>query len=498
MQRRQPIFAAIDPAIVSSGLMPDVDDVLTPLWMEADGVEFIAGSVRHRKENTRLVKPDTGIGRGLGQQVMSDGSSVMWSAIGQKIFRFDGFSVQELAQLVGNPYINFTFYGDWAFLNRGYGQVQRWSGTAFDTFAEMPVNFPKLMKFLSYLVAIGIGSKGVGVGWSDANDVSKWAPSRENTAGALYLDDMDSKLVTAMPLGLYLACYSASAMALVGFIGAPFYFGKKNSMRGIGAVGPEAVTMMGATNYGMSRQGPWVTDGQMYQYIDTGRIHKYFQDNVNWNAARKTIVARNDILRTIEFHLPVRGSNELNESWSYDPETYSWSEIPTISAFSDPMLFNFPLAITPTGEIVKLGSRDYNLNSLRLVTKPLVMQVLSSAGYTDVHFENRVDEVELFLKDAQGVQMRVGSSKHPAGPITWSTYIPVNDDQTTYLVPAGVPDGVYWHLEFTNTGEAEAVVSGGDNVVENGEQVVAVLGESAWRLDLQGFLLFGTITGGKE
>ncbi len=355
MLRRQPIFTAVDPQVVSSGLFNDVQEVLVPLWRMAEGVEFVDGKVRHRREDKKLLAPVETLCRGIGQQFLSNQEKVLWTLLGNDIMRWDQFSLQTLltipALALNSPYMDFTFYGDWAFLNSGIGNIRFWNGLTFSTVPEMPTNVRQLRKALSFLMAIGVGSKRTGVQWSDANDVSKWNPSAINSAGALYIDEFSSGIIAADNLGPVISVYSDTQMAVISFIGAPFYFGQKVMLSGIGAVGGEAVTSVGLYNYGVSRQGPWRTDGNDYQYIDKGRLQDYFQQEVNWDAASKIIVARNDVLRTVEFYFPMRGSFEINEGWSFDPVTGGWGMIPPVSYFSEDMLFGLPLRADLLGEI---------------------------------------------------------------------------------------------------------------------------------------------------
>ncbi len=93
--------------------------------------------------------------------------------------------------------------------------------------------------------------------------------------------------------------------------------------------------------------------------------------------------------------------------------------------------------------------------------------------------------------------MVIGSSVESDGAISWSTPITLLANKSTYLVPAGVPDGTYWYLKFTSIQPLDNVVEDAVLVVEDDEQVVALDPAQAWRFNLQGFMLFGAVEGAK-
>jgi hypothetical protein len=125
------------------------------------------------------------------------------------------------------------------------------------------------------------------------------------------------------------------------------------------------------------------------------------------------------------------------------------------------------------------------------------MQIETASGYTDVHYLSKVDEIELLLHKVQNVSMKIGSSSESDGDINWSTPMALLAGKSTYKVPAGVPDGVFWHLEFTSTATTEQVVEDTEPVEEGGEAVVTLDPSDAWQFNLQGFMLFGAVEGSK-
>jgi hypothetical protein len=262
-------------------------------------------------------------------------------------------------------------------------------------------------------------------------------------------------------------------MAMVSYISAPYYFGQKTVLDGIGAVSKAAVVSDGKSAFGVGRNGIWWTDANTYRYIDEGYLHDYLQRNVNWGQQSKIVACRNDFTGCYEFFFPMGVSNVVNEGWSFDPRTGGWSPIPPASYKDERRLFQYPLVGDSAGKVAYDGSDPTAIRPLQLRTRPLLMQIQDPTGLMDAHTASRIDEVELLMKAAVGIQFRLGSSQQSVGPYEWSEWFDITPDSKTYTIGANPPDGVYWKLEF-------------QSVVDN------------WDMDLQGFMLYGSVEGTKR
>lgn len=501
MLRRSPLFTAVSPQLVSSGLVPDVQDSVKPLWQTGIGVQFVNGKVVRKREPKLLLRGPSASICGIGQQRLSNSQQVLWFVAGTEVWRWDKFSYAEILDVISldaqrGPFVDFLFYGNWTFINTGIGTITRHSETGLDTFPEMPSNVAVLLKHLSFLMALGTGNRGVAISWSDANAVDKWVPAAANSAGDLFFEELEDRIVAGAPIGDDIACYSANQLAVATFIGDPFYFGKRKLLSGIGAVGKKAVTSVANLNYGVSRNGCWMTDGSQYQYIDEGKLNRYFQDKVDWERAAQIVVSRNELLRTIEFFFPLR--DDTFEGWGYDPQFGTWSKILHYPMQDHRTIFGNVIAGDTLGNLWLKDRAEFNTQPMSLRTKPMLMQLQSENGITDVHIQSKVDEIELLLHSAQNVDVRIGSSMDAKTEPKWSAWLPVLPEKQTYNVPAGVPDGVYWTLEFRSTNELTPVIELDELLREEGDPVVIDSETSIWELDLQGFMLFGVIRGSKS
>jgi len=482
MLRQTPFFTALEPQIVSSGLQQDLHPLLRLLWDKAQNVTFFSGRVKDRPLPIEMYDSGAATVRGLSQQQAQNGTRWVWASSGGLVTRWYGPGVEEIITLdctidetVNDPatYIDFTHYGDWTIINSSEGPAYLYKpGSAAAAFGNAPTDVQKFMKKLSFVMALGYGDRGTRVGWSDSQNIEEWNPAAGNLAGALSIDDFDTPIVSAHRLGQSISVFSEDQMALVSYIADPYYFGQKVVLDGIGSVSKNGVTGDGKGNYGVGRNGVWWTDSNSYRYIDEGYLHDYLQDNVNWAQKSKIQAVRNDYTGCIEFFFPMVGSTIINEGWSWDPRTGGWSPIPPVAMKDERKLFNRPLVGLEDGTINQDMATRSPTRPLVLETKPLLMQLQSQAGLTDVHNSCRVDEVVLLLKRAKYLEFRVGSAEAQEEDFSWSPWMAIDPLSKTYLLPH-MPDGVYWKLEFRNTLEE-------------------------WELDFQGFMLFGSLEGTKR
>jgi len=481
MLRRQPIFSALEPQLVSSGLQPDLHNLHRLLWQDSANVTFFAGRVKRRLGSALMYSAGVETIRGLSQQQASDGTRWVWAASGGDVTRWYGPAAEAIVTMpwqedetVNDPatLFDFTHYGDWTIINSSVGKAQLYKPPAAAEYSEAPGDVVTFTKKLSFILAVGHGARGTQVSWSDADNIEVWIPTASNLAGSMAIDDFDTRIRASSRIGQSIAVYAEDQLALVTYIADPYYFGQKVVLDGIGAVGKGAVCSDGKANYGVGHNGIWWTDANTYRYIDEGFIHDYIQDNVNWAQKSKIIAVRNDYTGCIEFHFPMHGSGIINEGWSWDPRTGGWCPIPPFPAKDERRLFTRPILGTESGEV----HQDQLLHNvdlpLTLETRPLLMQVQGPQGFADIHTASRVDEVVLLLKEATSVDFQIGSAQSEEKDFHWSGWMELDPSSPTYLIEA-MPDGVYWKLRFRSTADQ-------------------------WKFDLQGFLLFGVVEGSKR
>lgn len=488
--RRNPLLMMVDPQSISSGLQPDRHPLSMALWEQASNVRFYQGKVRRNLSPVEMFDiDDGGTIRGLSQLQDSTGTRWVFAAAQsittptelnvvrwygpepELIHTFTGTYEDQTSQFPAT-FVDFQHWGDWTIMNSGIGSVMVYkpADDAVTELAELATDVVQVMKKQNQLFLIGTGLGHKEVRWSHADSISNYSIEATTTAGRLPIEELDTGIRAAARLGSNIACYAEDQMALVYWIGPPFYYGQRVQLDGIGAVGKMAVCADGPFNYGVSRNGIWQTDGTAYKYIDEGAINDYFQTAVDWEQSSKIVACRNDVNRTIEFHFPTLTNTDC-EGWAFDPATGGWSPIPYVQMMVERRLFQRPL-IGLSGAVHLAQFTDEIDAPLDLRTKPLLLQ--GSDG-SPLHVGSYVDEVQLFLKTATNIQFRYGVAENLSYETTWSPLYLCEPGVKTYSVDAGIT-GVYHFLEFYN-----------------------IPASPNWNIDLQGFAIFGEPEGtGRE
>lgn len=483
-RRRTPTYSALEEVLISSGIQPDRHMLKRLLWDSASNVIFADGQIRRKKApglayNIGNAAPI----RGLGQLFNTDGGRWLYSGAGGRIAKWAfgaplvldsafGHYVADATATQRPTVYDFTPYGNWMIVNDGYPGEPAWidKENVWTEFAagEAPAGAVCFLKRLSFLLAIGYGTRGTRVGWSDANNIEVWTATSVNTAGSISIDDFNTPIRAGSKLGSSISVFSEDQMALVNYIGAPFIFGQSVVIDGIGAIGKAAVASDMKQNVGLGRAGAWWTDSNSARYIDEGFLANYLQDNVNWDQAAKSVVGRNDYTGTFEFHMPMRDSEDINEGWAWDPKTGGWSPVPPLSFLDERRLFNFPVGGSNAG-LVQLTDFDAAANTpLVLTSKPLVMQTEESP-----HVVSRVDEVDILLHEAAHLEFRLGCAEEPNGDYDYCEWMEAVAGNRVYEIPE-LPEQPYWKVELRSEP-----------------------GYNDWAMDLQGFILYGVATGVK-
>jgi hypothetical protein len=487
MRRKTPCFVATEDVLVASGLQPDRHGLKQALWEHAANVYFAQGKVRRKKPAATAYSGVADPVRGIGQQHADDGGRWLWSGMNKHIYRWE-FGAPELIDAAYGTYrddqagslqptiYDFTAYGNWMIVNDGVAPFihKPGTGTPWAAWAgEVPQAALRYMKVMNFMLAIGYGTRGTRVGWSDADGIDVWTAAEENLAGSFSIDEFDAPIRAGERLGSYIACYSENQMGLVSYVGRPFVFGQKLSLDGIGAIGKAAVATDLRQNVGVGRNGCWWTDGNSYDYIDQGFLHDYLQDEVNWDQGGKIVCCRNEATGCFEFHFPMRESNDINEAWSWDSKSKGWSPTTPASFKAQRRLFNFPIVGTNGGAV---QWDDYS-NAvggypLELRTKPIMLQAEDGTNL-GTHIVSHVDELELLLTEATAIEVRVGCGDDVNGDWEWTEWLECEVGNRIVELTR-LPENPLWKVEFRSRP-----------------------GVDDWRFNLQGLLLYGPQTGTK-
>lgn len=483
MNRRDPLILVATPELVSSGLWPDRHVSQTPLWEQADNVQFTGGKVQRRVPNSAIpVGALTGPVSGVGQMQAANGVRWIWFSERGNIYRWFGPAAEligtsinffENATSTQEPTLfDFTTWGNWEIVNAADNGARIFKPGSPNTFVPLAGGAPQdavaYFKKRNQLVAVGHGVNKRLISFSDADDIETWVAAPDNLAGEVPLEELNTPTRAACHFGASIAVFGENQLFEFKWVGAPFYYGQNKLLEGIGATGKFAVCSDGRLLYGFSRNGAWKSDGLQYSYIDEVILRDYLQANVNWAQAAKAVCRKNDVTGCIEFSFPTGVSLVNSEGWAYDPRYGGWSRVPPFAAMDNRVLLSKPIQGQPNGALQLMLDNPALPGALHLETKALLLQADNAA----LHIGALIDEVELFIHKASKVQLQYGVAEHPDDTFSWCDPMQIEVKQVTYR-PYSRVTGTYHKLRFTSY-------------------------EDNWDLDLQGFALFGIVDGQKR
>jgi len=188
--------------------------------------------------------------------------------------------------------------------------------------------------------------------WCSADNLDVWNPQATNTAGSLQIREADGEIVCVAQLGSNLAVYTENQLFLVSYVGLPNIFGYSVGLvNGVGAVSPNSVVSVGRKNYGLCRDGFFVTDGTRTEMIGRSNgINEYFRKNVATDQMGKVYAFDNSKENEVCWALPINNSN-ISQELYYNYKTNQWGMRTSIlTAYLTRGVFNESLSADSSGK----------------------------------------------------------------------------------------------------------------------------------------------------
>lgn len=250
------------------------------------------------------------------------------------------FYISTLAALASlEPFGNWLFSADGTTLRlwQGSGGLAGISGS--------PTGAKLLAKLKDHLLVANDDS----LSWGDIKDPTNYAIDSPSTSRTLRFRNLESPLLALKPLGDGLALYTSDSLRKVNYRGAAVWFGENGtSLDGIGALGPNSIVSAGFKNYGLTRNGIFVTDGSSFQFIDTPQFHGYLEPLVDWDRADEIFSWHNESFQQVEFYCPSLSGDPLAIAYKYTNGSFSKPKLPILAAI-DREVFPFPIFGTSSG-----------------------------------------------------------------------------------------------------------------------------------------------------
>lgn len=416
------------PLGLNAGIRPDLHPMtLQGVWVDGRNVRMTTTGVRKMPGWTVPFSKLSNLApRGMGQLLDGSTTELFWGTK-EKIFRWTGAVVSEVAtgftgvtdQVGTTPATAWSFveFGAWILATNGVDTPQIYKGTSFATLTGSPPSTAEIViKKESYVLLLNTSDSPNGYSWSDSDDPETWVPTAVNQAGNLIIRDFDGPIIAAVNLGNRIAVYGEEKLALITFVGAPFFFGHAIAIDNrIGAVSKHSVVSVGDLNYGLSPQGFFVTDGVTVQEIDQGHVRETFKAEFNTEQQTKVNGYHNALTNEVIWYYPTGSNLEPNKGITYNYVTKTWSFLShgrTASILQ--AVFTFPYAAGDNGDIFQHndGVDDVDAAMIAFVqTHPLSLSVQGRNGPETLEdFFKYIEAIKLGMQDfvSSGIKIQVG------------------------------------------------------------------------------------------
>jgi len=332
------------------------------LWRDGRNVVFTSTGVRKAKGSTLLLsagagattsEPKSGTSsaiRGLvesyinGKRVIAYGDTSSWYRYVEdeaSAFRI-GTNLPGLANETSGTAASIwsiVNWGNWYVASNGVARPQLYTGSsnveataggvlntsaAWST-AGVDARAEILYRYTPHLLAFNTARGQNHFCWCHTDDIEQWSANAGNTAGDITVRDMDSPIRAAVALGDRIAVYTDNSMYLVTYLGSPFYFGIQPALSGVGAVSKNSIVSVGRKNYGLSKDGFFVTDGVTYKYIDEPDIRSWFLRRINEANYSKVAGWHDRENHQAIWYYSTGANNENNEGVGFDYINAAWA-----------------------------------------------------------------------------------------------------------------------------------------------------------------------------
>lgn len=458
----QPIIEVKDADLITSGIPKGIGKTQAPLWMDGYNVLFREKSAKKASGYASFfTKPGTAPVRGMGQ-LQDSGIKKLYFGDQTKLWRYtSGAPTQIGSGFTGNLNASSTAlathwsmesWGSWMAMTNGKDAIQL---DKAGTVTQITVGITRaeiFIRFNAFMLAINTDLGGAWFQWCDTDNVEDFL---NDAAGNLYLRDLDSDIIAACRIGDYVAVFSNNKMGIINYLGAPFYFGGKLVLTGIGADSKAAVVAVDRQVYGKGLNGFWMTDGSTFSYIDED-IRQWMKENFNEAQRSKVVGALNELDGTIEWSIPLTdGENSVTVVYDKERKTWSWKNYGSTSLLPKEFFSN-PLRADATGGVFFTNfGKDANGAAL---TSQLISRPFDAGNRNAWKYVDGVRTVFQRLTGT-GIRLYIGTQEALGAAITWSDPITPNEnwDSGFILDPGDQPalSGlfIYFKIESTAIGD---------------------------------------------
>lgn len=327
---------------MEAGLAPARHPESVPFWFDGENVAFRNLGVEKAIGTQHILTVGKKVIR-VEQAFVEGKRRVYYQTDDNAIFGWDGTGYPYFIGQTDSP-AELIPYGNWLFVARNGLLCWKNEGAMEQVNDSPDIDFGLLFK--SHLLLSGNGTT---LHWPDVRDPTNFDRKRSQTAGRLFLRDMGSDALAMRPCGQGVALYSRDAMRMIRYAGAGIWFGEQGEpVNGIGAISSRSVVEAGFKNYGLNRNGFFITDGTSFQYIDTPAFHGYLEDRLDWDRQSEVFGWHNEKFQEIMWVYPGVDDAQHGIAFKYTNGSFTRYKLP-IYAAAPRDVFEYPLIGTLGG-----------------------------------------------------------------------------------------------------------------------------------------------------
>jgi len=290
-----------DGQMLERGIFPSLAENQVELWRECSNVEF--QSRRAKKATGFSLDNNSGTIYAIAQAFVTGNQRAYFATASDLWYYQAGLSVNIGTGFDISGFWSLETWGNFLLATNEVDPPKVWKNTGLAenlagfTGVRLDRRYRLFKKFKNHM----LGFFGQQVDWSSESNIELWVPDTNNSAGGLFLRDLDSDIIAACPLGPDFAIYAGDSMSIMRYTGSPFYFGVEPAIDGIGAVSDSAIVAVGNRNYGLSLKGFFSTDGVGFDYIDNPQINSWFKARFYAPQARRTVGVHDEENETVKW-----------------------------------------------------------------------------------------------------------------------------------------------------------------------------------------------------
>ena len=347
----EPLINAGPGGVMEAGLAPARHPESVPFWFDGENVAFRNLGVEKAIGTQHILTVGKKVIR-VEQAWVQAQKRAYYQTDDYAIFGWNGTGFPYFIGQVDGP-AHLIPYGNWLFVARNGLQCWKNAGTMEPVNAASDIDFG--LRFKSHLLLSGNGGR---VYWPDVRDPTNFTQERQSTAGKLFLRDMGSGSLAMQLCGDGVALYSRDAMRMLKYSGAGIWFGEKGEpVNGIGAISSRSVVEAGFKNYGLNRNGFFITDGVSFQYIDTPAFHGYLESRLNWTREHEVFGWHNEKFQEIMWVYPGVDGEQHGIAFKYTNGAFTRYKLPIFAA-APRDVFDYPLIGTLGGVAYAAGTAN--------------------------------------------------------------------------------------------------------------------------------------------